>query len=177
MPDRSPALARAEVLLLEDDPLLRKRVLAHLQAEGAEVSVATRVDEARRLAREIRFDCAVVDLHLPDGEALTLLREGVFSENTVIVVMTAFGGVKKAVEAMRLGAHDYLANRSRPRNSRWRSCAAGATSRRSAASSTNAPSSVRATNCFSAKASPPSAASSISCSPPIAACRVVRPPC
>ena len=109
MPDQPSALARAEILLLEDDPLQRKRLQAHLQAEGAEVSVATRLDEARRLAREIRFDYAALDLQLPDGEALALLREQVFSENAVVVVMTAFGGVKKAVEAMRLGARDYLA--------------------------------------------------------------------
>ena len=49
-----------------------------------------------------------VDLHLPDGDALELLREGAFSENTGVVVMTAFGGVKEAVEAMRMGAGDYL---------------------------------------------------------------------
>ena len=101
--------AGSEILLLEDDPVLRKRLAAYLQQEGAAVSIATRLDEARRLAKEIRFDFALIDLHLPDGEALTLLRERVFSENTGVVVMTAFGGVKKAVEAMRLGAGDYLA--------------------------------------------------------------------
>ncbi|MBI5381676.1 MAG: sigma-54-dependent Fis family transcriptional regulator [Opitutae bacterium] len=98
-----------EILLLEDDAPLRKRLAAHLHALGAVVSEATRLAEARRLLAEVRFDFALVDLHLPDGEALELLREGAFSENTGVVVMTAFGGVKKAVEAMRLGAGDYLA--------------------------------------------------------------------
>jgi DNA-binding NtrC family response regulator len=101
-------------LVLEDDTGLRKRLLAHLRSMGAETSEATCLDEARRLLKEMRFDFALVDLHLPDGEALDLLRENAFSENTGVVVMTAFGGVKKAVEAMRLGAGDYLAKPFEP---------------------------------------------------------------
>lgn len=108
LPDHS-FLAGTEILLLEDDPALRKRIAAFLKTHGAEVSEAAQLSEARRIASELRLDFALVDLHLPDGEALALLRERIFSENTGIVVMTAFGGVKKAVEAARLGAGDYLA--------------------------------------------------------------------
>ena len=100
--------AGCEILLLEDDPALRKRVASVLRALGAEVNEATNLAEARRLARDLKLDYALVDLHLPDGDALMLLREGVFSENTGVVVMTAFGGIAQAVEAMRLGAGDYL---------------------------------------------------------------------
>ena len=101
-------LTGSEILLLEDDLTLRKRLAATLRALGAEVSEAGKLDEARRLARELRFDFALVDLHLPDGTALTLLREKIFSETTGVVVMTAFGGVPEAVEAIKLGAGDYL---------------------------------------------------------------------
>ncbi len=97
-----------EVLLLEDDSSLRRRLAAHLRALGANPTEAGNLAEARRLAADLRFDFALVDLHLPDGEALELLRDHVFSETTGVVVMTAFGGVKQAVEAMRLGAGDYL---------------------------------------------------------------------
>jgi DNA-binding NtrC family response regulator len=97
-----------EVLLLEDDAALRRRLAAHLRGLGAEVTEAGRLDEARRLLGTLRFEYALVDLHLPDGEVLELLRGGAFSENTAVVVMTAFGGIKHAVEAMRLGASDYL---------------------------------------------------------------------
>jgi DNA-binding NtrC family response regulator len=109
MPDEASLPAGCEVLLLEDDAVLRKRLAAHLRMLGAEVSEAGKLEEARRLLGSMRFDFALADLHLPDGEALELLREGAFSENTGVVVMTVFGGVKKAVEAMRLGAGDYLA--------------------------------------------------------------------
>jgi DNA-binding NtrC family response regulator len=99
----------SEILVLEDDPVLRKRLSAHLRQAGAEVSEASTLAEARRLLESLRFDFALIDLHLPDGDALDLLRKNEFSENTGVVVMTAMGGVQPAVEAMRLGAGDYLA--------------------------------------------------------------------
>lgn len=72
------------------------------------------IGEARHALTGLRFDFALVDLHLPDGEALELLREGAFSENTGVVVMTAFGGIREAVEAMRQGAGDYLSKPFEP---------------------------------------------------------------
>jgi DNA-binding NtrC family response regulator len=120
MPRETPASRETtlpkgcEILLLEDDAVLRSRLAAHLRAAGASVTETGRLEEVRRLTREIAFDFAVLDLHLPDGEALALVREKIFSENTIVVVMTAFGGVKKAVEAIRLGAGDYLAKPFEP---------------------------------------------------------------
>jgi len=108
MPSDAALTPGCEVLLLEDDAALRRRLAAHLRGLGAGVTEAGRLDEARRLLGTLRFEYALVDLHLPDGEVLDLLREGAFSENTAVVVMTAFGGIKHAVEAMRLGASDYL---------------------------------------------------------------------
>lgn len=109
MPTSNSLPRQCDILLLEDDAILRRRLGAFLRGQSAEVSEAGTLAEARRLLGGLRFDFALVDLHLPDGEALELLREGLFSENTIVVVMTAFGGVKQAVEAMRLGACDYLA--------------------------------------------------------------------
>jgi DNA-binding NtrC family response regulator len=103
-----------EILLLEDDAPFRKRLAVNLRHRGADVTEASRLDEARRLLRDVRFEFALVDLHLPDGNVLDLLREDAFSENTGVVVMTAFGGVKEAVEAIRLGAGDYLSKPFEP---------------------------------------------------------------
>lgn len=114
MGDQSALPPGSEILVLEDDSMMRKRCVAYLRGLRADVTEVGRLEEARRVLREGRFDFAVVDLHLPDGEALELLKEGAFSENTGVVVMTAFGGVKKAVEAMRLGAGDYLAKPFEP---------------------------------------------------------------
>src|SRR5580658_9106496 len=103
-----------EILVLEDDAPFRKRLAAYLRRNGAEVTEAGTLGDARRMLHDLRFEFALVDLHLPDGDVLGLLREGAFSENTGIVVMTAFGGVKQAVEAMRLGAGDYLSKPFEP---------------------------------------------------------------
>ncbi len=106
--------AGCEVLLLEDDAVLRRRLVAHLRSLGAEVTEVSTIAEARQALAGLRFDFALVDLHLPDGDALELLRDGAFSENTGVVVMTAFGGIKEAVEAMRQGAGDYLSKPFEP---------------------------------------------------------------
>jgi DNA-binding NtrC family response regulator len=111
--DKEPP-AGCEVLLLEDDSVLRRRLSAHLKSLGAEVTEVATLEKARAALSGLHFDFALVDLHLPDGEALELLREGAFSENTGVVVMTAFGGIKDAVEAMRQGAGDYLSKPFEP---------------------------------------------------------------
>jgi len=96
------------VLILEDDLRLRRRLVAHFQELGCEVAEAASLAEARRLLAASVPDFAVADINLPDGDLFVLLREGSFSENTTLVAMTAFGKVSTAVEAMRLGAGDYL---------------------------------------------------------------------
>ena len=98
-----------EVLLLDDDLMLRRRLEAFFTRKQAEVSTAGTLEEARNLLAALPFDFALIDVNLPDGLGLDLLREGAFSSNTLVLVMTADGGVETAVEAMRLGAHDYLA--------------------------------------------------------------------
>lgn len=101
-------LKSARLLLLEDEPLLRRRISAHLENLGAEVTAAKSLAEARELLRTLGFDFALLDVNLPDGRSLTLLGERVIPSNVVTLVMTAEGGVEGAVEAMRLGAADYL---------------------------------------------------------------------
>ena len=98
-----------EVLLLEDETLLAKRITAVIEKMGAEVTHAASVEDARKALKELSFDCALFDLNLPDGESLELLKEHAVPENTLVVLMTGEGGVRSAVEALRLGASDYLA--------------------------------------------------------------------
>src|SRR5207249_3492616 len=102
MPDAS--LTGLGMLVVEDELLLRKQIAAHLQRLGAEVTAAGTLEAAKRFARELVFDFALLDVNLPDGLGTELLQTGCFSANTGVVVMTANGGVAGAVEAMRLGA-------------------------------------------------------------------------
>lgn len=98
----------SEILILEDDLRLRRRLAAHLESLGCGVSQAANLEEARRLLKSERFDFAVMDINLPDGDVFEILEEGLVPETTVLVVMTAFGGLQTALKAMRLGAGDYL---------------------------------------------------------------------
>ncbi len=107
-PDSISTLKGKEVFILEDDLFLTKRLAAHLEDAGAEVTSCTCLEEARNALQSYSFDFALMDLNLPDGESLELLREQKFPANTLVILMTAEGGIQSAVEAMRLGAADYL---------------------------------------------------------------------
>jgi len=101
-------LSGLDILLVEDDPMLRKREAALLQRLGAEVSAVDNLEGARRLIATMPFDFAVLDVNLPDGLGTDLLKEKRFGPDTAVIVVTAHGGVAGAVESMRLGAADYL---------------------------------------------------------------------
>lgn len=107
-PTLSTMLAGRDILILEDEPLWRRKLVAHLERAGASVTAVGTVAEAREAARHLSFDVALLDINLPDGEGFDLLREGLLGEATPAVVMTSEGGVERAVEALRLGARDYL---------------------------------------------------------------------
>ena len=102
------ALSGASILILEDELLLRKNLAAVLEQHNADVTTVGTVDEARRMIDSLSFDFALIDVNLPDGLGTDLLREGAFSPNTAVLVCTAVGGIKGAVEAIRNGAQDYL---------------------------------------------------------------------
>ena len=104
---KSP-LSGLNVLVLEDELLLRKRLAGFLEKEGASVTAVGTVGAARQAAESLPFDVALLDVNLPDGRGTDLLRDKVFSATTNVLVMTAEGGVAGAVEAVRAGASDYL---------------------------------------------------------------------
>src|SRR6266699_2657576 len=101
-------LSGLSILIVEDETLLRKQIAAHLNKLGADVTGADTAQAAKRFIGELDFDFVLLDVNLPDGRGTDLLKTGVFPASTGVVVMTAEGGVNGAVEAMRLGALDYL---------------------------------------------------------------------
>src|SRR2546426_3131267 len=101
-------LAGLSILVIEDEPLLRKQIGSHLERLGVDVTGADSLARARKLIQDLDFDFALVDVNLPDGSGTDLLKEKLFSANTGVIVMTAEGAIAGAVEAMRLGAVDYL---------------------------------------------------------------------
>ncbi|HTI69285.1 MAG TPA: sigma-54 dependent transcriptional regulator [Candidatus Limnocylindria bacterium] len=106
MPDAP--LDGMSVLIVEDEPLLRRHLGASLENLGADVALADSLLIARKLISELNFDFALLDINLPDGKGTDLLKSGGFHSHTGVIVMTAEGAVGGAVDAMKLGAIDYL---------------------------------------------------------------------
>jgi two-component system response regulator RegA len=101
---------RATLLLVEDDQVLRQRLARALHERGLEVSTAGDLAGALAVARADPPELAVVDLKLPDGSGLDLVRQlKALEPTTSILVLTGFGSIANAVEAMKLGATHYLA--------------------------------------------------------------------
>lgn len=96
------------VLVVDDEPLIRRQLTGSLERLGAEVLATDTLRAARQLAAENSFDFALLDVNLPDGQGTDLLKEKAFGANTGVIVMTGNGGVSGAVAALRLGAIDYL---------------------------------------------------------------------
>jgi DNA-binding NtrC family response regulator len=97
------------ILVVDDDPGFRKLLETILKGEGYEVEAAAKVAEARRLCGSARFSLVISDLKLPDGDGLDVQKW--FLEQapgTPFVLITGFGTVATAVEAMKRGALDYL---------------------------------------------------------------------
>jgi DNA-binding NtrC family response regulator len=101
-------LKAVSILVVEDESLLRRQLAANLERFGADVTAADSMAATRQRLRDGQFDFVLLDVHLPDGLGTDLLREKAIPPATAIIVMTANGGVASAVEAMRLGATDYL---------------------------------------------------------------------
>ena len=97
----TPVLSGLSILVVEDEPLLRRHIASSLERLGADVSGADSIRGARQLAQDLSFDFVLIDVNLPDGRGIDLLREGVLGSNTGTVVMTGDSGVAGAVEAMK----------------------------------------------------------------------------
>jgi two-component system response regulator HydG len=99
----------SHILLVDDDDKLRKVLSEALCLEGHRVAEAAGLEQALELLKEHVFQLVVSDLRMPDaGEGLELLSHvQEYSPHTEVIIMTGFGTVDTAVEAMRAGAFDY----------------------------------------------------------------------
>ena len=95
-----------QLLLLEDDIDLGQAVVEHLEASGHEVHWCKRIAQARQAEN---FEVALLDLHLPDGDALVLLRDWrADGLRQPMIVLTARDQVSDRIRGLRSGADDYL---------------------------------------------------------------------
>ena len=103
----SPAPAR--VLVVDDEPSMRELLEIVLRREGYEVLVAENGGAAVALLERHPFDLLISDIKMPDMSGVDVLRAARGIDPDLIAIMiTAFASTETAVEALRLGAHDYI---------------------------------------------------------------------
>ena len=95
-------------LIVDDDADAADMLAVLIAAQGFKVAVATSLSEARKQLA-LRSPCLVLlDLHLPDGNGLSLFSEESLLSNAQVVLMTGHATLETSIEALRLGAADYL---------------------------------------------------------------------
>ena len=108
----------ARLLLLEDDPAIARTVAYALERDGLQVTHSLLVHDAREQLRLHRFDLLVLDVGLPDGSGLDLLREVRHATQTAavpVLMLSAHGEEIDRVVGLELGADDYLTKPFSPR--------------------------------------------------------------
>lgn len=97
------------ILIVDDEKAIRDSLKLILDDEGYETDIAQDGQEALDKIKEIDYDLVLTDIKMPNVDGMELLNKASkLSPNSFFIVMTAYASVKTAVEAMRIGAYDYL---------------------------------------------------------------------
>jgi nitrogen regulation protein NR(I) len=100
---------KKQVLIVDDEPNLRKILSAQLTRDGYDVMIAEDGEQGLSMLKEHHIDMVITDLKMPKVDGMTLLKEALREDPELPVVMiTAHGTVDTAVEALKSGAFDYL---------------------------------------------------------------------
>src|SRR5207247_10946881 len=104
---RPDAMPQPNVLIIDDEPLMRISIADALKAEGCQVKVATTGLEGMDLIRKEPFEIVITDLRLPGMDGLQILQAcKEASRTTGVIVNTASGMVETAVQAIEMRTYD-----------------------------------------------------------------------
>jgi DNA-binding NtrC family response regulator len=105
----------SRILVVDDEPNMRKILAANLAHDGHEVAEAGGVNDARNLLSANQYDAVITDQKMPDGQGLDVLAYARELDPALSVVfLTAFATVELAVESMRQGAFDFITKPFQP---------------------------------------------------------------
>ena len=100
---------KKQVLIVDDEPNLRKILSAQLSRDGYEVMTAEDGEQGLALLKEHHIDLVITDLKMPKVDGMTLLKRALELEPELpIVLITAHGTIDTAVEALKSGAFDFV---------------------------------------------------------------------
>lgn len=101
---------RAKILVVDDEPLITLAISHFLRDRGFEVRCCENGNQALKELEKEFFDLCIVDLRLPDIDGLTLLNHiKSKTQETGVIIITAYADIKSAVQAIKSGAFDYVA--------------------------------------------------------------------
>ena len=102
-------MSNAEILIVEDKDSLRQMLRLTLQNAGHTVDEARDGAEARRKLNETRYNLVLTDLKMPRADGLEVLRAAKAADaETPVIMLTAYGTIDEAVQAMKEGAYEFL---------------------------------------------------------------------
>ncbi|HET6962430.1 MAG TPA: response regulator, partial [Terriglobia bacterium] len=102
-------MPRATILIVDDEKLIRWSMKQKLESWNYEVSEADDLRHARLLLQQENPDLITLDIKLPDGNGIDFLKEiRELHPGTPVIMITAFGVVDVAVQALKLGAYDFI---------------------------------------------------------------------
>ncbi len=99
---------KASILIIEDERIMRITLEDSLKGAGYEVISREMGRDGLEAVKSAPFDLIVMDVRLPDGDGISLINEIKRWADAEIIVITAFGSIRDAVQAMKLGAFDYI---------------------------------------------------------------------
>ncbi len=100
---------KSRILVIDDEPLMRISIADALKDEGYQIFDTDSGREGLRLVQNDKFDIVITDLMLPEVDGMRILKAcKQFSPQTQVILITAYGSVASATEAMKQGAYDYL---------------------------------------------------------------------
>ena len=100
---------KIKIIVVDDELSIRESLKGWLQQDGYQVETAAGGPEALAKNAENRFDIMLIDVKMPEMDGLTLLKKiKEIDSDIAIVMMTAHGAIRDAIEAIKLGAYDYL---------------------------------------------------------------------
>ena len=109
-------MSRKSILVVDDEKSQREILEMILSGEGYDVTTASSGNAAMKFVADRHFDLVLTDLKMPGMSGLELLKELTdFDKSIIVVLLTAHGSVDSAVDALQLGAFDYLQKALRSR--------------------------------------------------------------
>jgi len=99
-----------KILIVEDETQLAKSIQQYLQRENYLCEIAMDITQGRQMIEDFAYDCILLDINLPEGSGLTLLKELKQDKKTDgVIIISARDALEDKILSLKLGADDYLA--------------------------------------------------------------------